>query len=623
MTRVVHDVRSPCRGGSTARRDRNPRSRVTRPRQVEAVGGEGGDARLGDVDHRDRSSSITREVRVGRLGPMSHDAQHDDPSAAEWWRGATVYQIYPRSFQDDDGDGVGDLAGITRRLDHVASLGVDAIWLSPVFVSPMDDMGYDVADYTDVDPLFGTLADFDALVARAHASGLKVILDQVLNHTSAAHPWFVESRASRDNPKADWYVWADAKADGTPPNNWWSNFGGSSWEWEPRRQQYYLHNFLVSQPDLDFHSSEVQDALLETMRFWLDRGVDGFRLDTVNFYVHDPTLADNPPDPAARGTHLVNPYGAQLHLHDKTRPENVDFLRRLRALTDTYEHRVLIGEVGDEQRSIETMAEYTRGDDRLHMAYSFELLDPAYSAARFRHAIESFFEAAPDGWPSWSFSNHDVTRHLTRWGAHAGDDENAFAAQCMALLASLEGSIGIYQGEELGLPETAIDFDELTDPPAIRFWPDWTGRDGCRTPMVWENAPHGGFSTATPWLPVKAPQLERHVAVQEGRQGSVLERYREIIAFRQRSAPLRRGRTRFVDVPEPLLVFARRHGDEELLCAFNLSADPVTLELGETGELVGPGGSASLAGSALRLGANGHAFVVADAPILDVGRMLP
>ena len=541
---------------------------------------------------------------------------------SEWWRGATVYQIYPRSFQDGNGDGIGDLNGITGRLEHVASLGVDAIWLSPIFVSPMADMGYDVADYTDVDPLFGTIADFDALLARAHDLGLKVILDQVLNHTAAIHPWFVESRASRDNPKADWFVWADAKPDGTPPNNWWSNFGGSAWEWEPRRQQYYLHNFLPEQPDLNFHVPAVQDALLETMRFWLERGVDGFRLDTVNFYVHDASLADNPPDPAARGEHLLNPYGAQLHLHDKTRPENIAFLERLRALSDAFEERVLIGEVGDERRSIETMAEYTRGKTRLHMAYSFELLDPTYSAAHFRHAIEGFFAAAPDGWPSWSFSNHDVVRHVTRWQAHAGDDEALFAKQCAALLASFEGSIGVYQGEELGLGETELDFHELTDPPAIRFWPDWRGRDGCRTPMVWSNGPHGGFSEVTPWLPVKSPQLECNVAAQRGRQGSVLESYREIIAFRRGRAALRHGRTRFLDVAEPVLAFVRHHEGEELLCVFNLSADEVLLETEAGGWIVGPCASASLADGRLSLGANGFAFVEPEASP-DTMRIVP
>ena len=530
----------------------------------------------------------------------------------EWWRGAAVYQIYPRSFQDGNGDGIGDLPGITARLEYVASLGVDAVWLSPIFVSPMDDMGYDVSDYTDVDPLFGTLADADALIARAHALGLKVILDQVLNHTAAVHPWFVESRASRDNARADWFVWADAAPDGTPPNNWWSNFGGSAWEWEPRRQQYYLHNFLVSQPDLNFHTRDVQDALLETMRFWLDRGVDGFRLDTVNFYFHDAALRSNPPEPDAAGRHLINPYAAQRHLHDKTRPENLGFLERLRALCEEYDDRVLIGEVGDEGRSIETMAAYTSGRTRLHMAYSFELLDARFSAAHIRHAVEDFFAAAPDGWPSWSFSNHDVTRHATRWREHAGGDERAIAAQCVALLASLEGSIGLYQGEELGLGESELDFHELTDPPAIRFWPDWHGRDGCRTPMVWDDSPHGGFSETTPWLPVKAPQRERNVASQDGRQGSTLERYREVLAFRRGSAVLKHGRTRFVDVAEPVLAFVREHEGEALVCAFNLSGRSLTLGTDLAGRLVGPSAGASLGTGELALGPNGVAFIAPE-----------
>jgi len=532
----------------------------------------------------------------------------------EWWRGATTYQIYPRSFQDDDGNGVGDLPGITRRLSYVAALGVDAIWLSPVFVSPMEDMGYDVSDYTDIDPLFGTLADFDTLVGEAHALGLKVIIDQVLSHTAAVHPWFVESRASRDNPRADWFVWADARPDGTPPNNWWGNFGGSAWEWEPRRQQYYLHNFLISQPDLNFHLPAVQEALLDTMRFWLERGVDGFRLDTVNFYVHDAQLRDNPPEPSTVGQHLINPYNAQSHLYDKTRPENIAVLQRLRALCDEYEDRVLIGEVGDEHRGIQTMAEYTRGDDRLHMAYSFELLIPAYSATHFREAVQDFFAAAPDGWPSWSFSNHDVMRHTSRWQAHAGDDHERFARQCGAMLASMQGSIGLYQGEELGQTDTSMEFHELTDPPAIRFWPDWTGRDGCRTPMVWDDGEHGGFSTGKPWLPVKAAQKARNVAAQEGRQGSVLEGYRAMLHFRRDSAALVHGQTRFIDVDEPVLAFERHTDEQRLLCVFNLSANPCTLHTDLVGTSVGPQGFASLADGRLELGANGYAFFVPEGP---------
>ena len=302
-----------------------------------------------------------------------------------WWRGGVIYQIYPRSYQDSNGDGIGDLPGITQRLDHIAALGADGIWLSPFFKSPMKDFGYDVSDYCDVDPMFGTLNDFKALVARAHALGLKVMIDQVLSHCSDQHPWFVESRASRDNPKADWFVWADAKADGTPPNNWLSIFGGSAWQWDTRRCQYYLHNFLTSQPDLNFHNPAVQDALLDTVKFWLDLGVDGYRLDTANFYFHDAQLRDNPgegapdpskPDPAVNP---YNPYAWQRHLYDKSRPENLPFLQRLRALLDQYPDTTMVGEIGDDD-GLARVAEYTAGGDKLHMAYCFDLLGPHHDA---------------------------------------------------------------------------------------------------------------------------------------------------------------------------------------------------------------------------------------------------
>jgi alpha-glucosidase len=479
-----------------------------------------------------------RESRKGRFG------------MTDWWRGSVIYQIYPRSFQDSTGNGIGDLNGITRRLGHVASLGVDAIWLSPIFPSPMADMGYDVSDYTGIDPLFGTLADFDRLLDAAHGLGLKVIIDQVLSHTSDQHPWFVESRQSRDNPRDDWYVWADPLPDGTPPNNWPSVFGGPAWEWDARRRQYYLHNFLASQPDLNFHTPQVQDALIDTMRFWLDRGVDGFRLDTVNYYFHDARLRSNPPEKRDEVLPAVNPYDMQDHVHSKSQPENIAFLKRLRRLTDAYPGRALVGEVGEGRRAVAVMADYTKGTDRLHMAYSFDMLGPQFSAAHFRSKIEAFFAGAPDGWPSWSFSNHDVQRHVTRWAAK-GADPDAVARQAIALLTAFEGTIGIYQAEELGQTETDILWEELTDPPGFRFWPDYKGRDGCRTPMVWDGSAAGGFTSATPWLPVKAPQLARNVAAQEAANASVLHSYRAALAFRRASPVLIRGTTRFVDLPEP------------------------------------------------------------------------
>ena len=294
---------------------------------------------------------------------------------AEWWRGCVIYQVYPRSYQDTSGDGIGDLIGIADRIEYIASLGVDAIWISPFFTSPMKDFGYDVSDYTNVDPMFGTLGDFDHLVRVAHDHGIRIMIDLVLSHSSDQHPWFVESRMDRTNPKADWYVWAEPKPDGTPPNNWLSIFGGSAWQWDGKREQYYLHNFLTSQPDLNFHNEEVRQALLDVVRFWLDRGVDGFRLDTINFYFHDKELRDNPPlakelrnDSIAPA---VNPYNHQLHVYDKNRPENLEFLRRFRALLDEYPGTTAVGEVGDAQIWLQIVADYTSGGDKMHMCYAF------------------------------------------------------------------------------------------------------------------------------------------------------------------------------------------------------------------------------------------------------------
>jgi hypothetical protein len=353
-----------------------------------------------------------------------------------------IYQIYPRSFQDSNGDGVGDLAGIIHRLPHVADLGVDAIWISPFFRSPMLDFGYDVSDYRDVDPMFGTLGDFDALIERAHALGLKVLIDLVISHTSELHPWFTESRSSRDNPKADWYVWANAKPDGTPPNNWLSIFGGSAWEWDGERMQYYLHNFLIEQPDLNMHNPDVQNELLDVARFWLDRGVDGFRLDTVNFYFHDQELRDNPPIDEGewndKTAPAVNPYNFQNHLYDKNRPENLAFLQRLRALMDEYPAITSVGEVGESQRGAEIQAEYTSGGDKLHMCYDFDFLSNHPPTGSFiASVLDKANRTLSDGWACWAFSNHDVVRHPSRWNL----DEAA---------ARLRGRASV--GARLGLP---------------------------------------------------------------------------------------------------------------------------------------------------------------------------
>jgi len=496
----------------------------------------------------------------------------------DWWRGAVIYQIYPRSFQDSDGDGVGDLAGIARRLDHVAALGADAVWISPFFTSPMKDFGYDVSDYCDVDPMFGTLADFDRVVARAHELGLRVMIDLVLSHTSDRHPWFVESRASRDNPKADWYVWADARPDGTPPNNWLSIFGGPAWQWDGRRRQYYLHNFLKEQPDLNLHSPAVQDALLDVARFWLDRGVDGFRLDTINFYFADKELRNNPPLPEALRNDsiapMVNPYNHQEHLYDKNQPENLDFLRRLRAVMEPY-NAAAVGEVGDAQRGLEIMAQYTAGDDLMQMCYSFDLLSKQrLTAARLVEVMAAFEAAAPDGWACWAYSNHDVERHVSRWGLC-----DAAARAYATLLVCLRGSICLYQGEELGLPEADIAFEDLQDPYGIEFWPEFKGRDGCRTPMVWQadNAT-GGFTTGKPWLPVPGEHLARAAAVQAADPRGLLQHYRHALALRRAYRALAKGGQIGMAAAGDVVTFRRHFGAETVFVAANLGPHRAEVE---------------------------------------------
>ena len=513
--------------------------------------------------------------------PMTHapeqPARDLDP---DWWRGAVIYQIYPRSFQDSNGDGIGDLAGISQRLDYVAALGVDAVWLSPFFTSPMKDFGYDVADYRGVDPIFGTVDDFEALLHRAHGLGLKVIIDQVLSHTSDQHAWFQESRHDATNQRADWYVWADALADGTPPNNWLSIFGGSAWTWDSRRSQYYMHNFLAAQPDLNFHNPDVRAALLADCRFWLDRGVDGFRLDTVNFYFHSKDLKSNPP--IARDRYnastapSVNPYNLQEHIHDKNQKANLGFLRELRALMDEYPGTTTVGEIGDAQRQLELMAQYTAGGDKLHMAYTFDFLGGQFEADYFRRCIAEVESTIADGWPCWAFSNHDVARHLSRWTVEHGH-EAAFACLCAMILLTLRGSVCLYQGEELGLGEAELSFEDLVDPYGIEFWPNYKGRDGCRTPMVWQSASHlGAFSTAPKaWLPVPADHLAHAVDRQIADEQSTLAFYRRFIHLRRAHPALIKGALELIDAPDGVLAFVRREGDEALLCAFNMTAEPV------------------------------------------------
>ena len=507
-------------------------------------------------------------------------APQADPSV-EWWRGAAIYQIYPRSFMDANGDGIGDLPGITHKLDHVASLAVDAIWISPFFKSPMKDFGYDVSDYRDVDPIFGTLADFDALVGRAHELGLKILIDQVYSHTSDEHPWFVESRASRDNAKADWYVWADPKPDGTPPSNWQSVFGGPAWTWDARRGQYYLHNFLSCQPQLNGHNPDVQEALLGVARFWLDRGVDGFRIDALNFAMHDPQLRDNPPAPPT-DRQRTRPFDFQRKIHNMSHPDIPAFIERIRAVTDEYDAVFTVAEVGGDEAEAEMKA-FTAGDTHLNSAYGFNFL---YADRLTPGLVCAALAEWPDedgvGWPSWAFENHDAPRAVSRWCAP--EDRDAFARMKLLLLASLRGNIILYQGEELGLTQVDIPFEQLQDPEAIANWPLTLSRDGARTPMPWESEGEGGFGASTPWLPLGEENLARSVALQSADPASLLALTREVIALRKYSSALRHG-SAACHADGALLHLERVSDGERLVCLFNLSPDPlhdIPIPQGET-----------------------------------------
>lgn len=490
-------------------------------------------------------------------------------SDRDWWRGAALYQVYLRSFQDSDGDGIGDLQGLAARLDYVASLGVDGLWITPFFESPMRDFGYDVSDHHAVAPEYGTLEDFDRVVARAHELGLKVIVDQVWNHTALEHRWFQQSRSSRDNARADWYVWADARPDGSPPTNWQAWMGGPTWSWEPRRRQYYLHNFLPQMPDLNFHCPAVQDAVLGTARFWLERGVDGLRLDAANNYFHDPVLADNPALPP--GEAGEQPVLMQRHVHNANRPETPAFLERVRALLDEFPSRMSVAEVGG-MDGLPVMVDYSRGPRRLHTAYSFALLGDRQGPEFLADCLGRW--AAPEAresWPSWAMSNHDAPRVASRW--------RGTPSLHLALLAALRGTIFLYQGEELGLGQTELRHDELRDPYGLANWPLHAGRDGCRTPMPWAaDAPNAGFTTGTPWLRCDAAHRALAVDLQHGDPDSTLNFARRLLALRRRSAALRVGDLAVDHAGDDLLVLGRSAGDERLWLAFNLGSVARRLE---------------------------------------------
>jgi len=519
---------------------------------------------------------------------LAKSEEANPATASPWWKGAVIYQIYPRSFADSNGDGIGDLKGATEHLDHVATLGCDAVWISPFFTSPMKDFGYDVADYCGVDPIFGSLEDFDALVAKAHGLGLKVMIDQVYSHSSDRHPWFLESRSSRDNVKADWYVWADAKPDGSPPNNWQSVFGGPSWTWDARREQYYHHSFLKEQPQLNLHNPEVQDALLEVAQFWLDRGVDGFRLDALNFAMHDPELRDNPPveNPARRS----RPFDFQHHLHNQSHPDIPRFLERVRELTDRYGARFTLAEVGGEQSASE-MKLYTQGQDRLNSAYGFDYLyAEALTPDVVRATIRDWSGSNGEGWPSWAFSNHDAPRFASRWWDEGYRDAGVRLA--LMLLMSLRGNAILFQGEELGLPQAHVPFDQLQDPEAIANWPQTLGRDGARTPIPWRDAADGGFGCGEPWLPFDPAHRCYNVEEQLSDPNSILNWTRELIALRKSHAALRQGSIRLREgTGDQVVAFERAIGDERLVCVFNLSGTPAANPIDDVKAVIAIGGA--------------------------------
>ncbi len=508
---------------------------------------------------------------------------------SDWWRSAVIYQVYPRSFADSNGDGIGDLPGILHRLDYIAKLGVDAVWISPFFQSPMKDFGYDISDYRAIDPIFGTLQDFQDILTAAHERGLKVLIDQVWNHTSDQHPWFQESRQNRENPKADWYVWADANADGTPPNNWLATFGGSAWTWEPQRQQYYLHNFLTSQPDLNWYNPEVVEAILDTARFWLDMGVDGFRLDVVNFFTHDRSLKNNPfrPDdvPRPAGASDNDPFFSQINIYNFCQPHTLELLKPIRDLVDSYGATTL-AEISSAEDALLVSSEYVQGRHRLHTAYNSSLMtEEPLTVERMTQLIERVEVLFDNGVLCWTAGTHDFPRLKSRWSKYQPSNEflqDAFDHMFAALIISLKGNCCIYQGDELGLTQAEIPYEKMQDPFGIQGYPHILGRDGSRTPMPWEKtAPQAGFTDAAePWLPVPNEHRAHAVDVQETEHNSLLNKYRRLIKWRRQQPALTTGDLYLQKaVNAPILGFIRACKDQRLLCLFNLSAETVYQEM--------------------------------------------
>jgi alpha-glucosidase len=483
-----------------------------------------------------------------------------------WWQTGVIYQVYPRSFQDTNGDGIGDLRGIAQRLPYLAELGVDSIWLSPIFPSPMADFGYDISDYTNIDPLFGDLADFDALLAAAHARSLKVILDLVPNHTSDQHPWFRESRASRRNPKRDWYIWRDPATDGGPPNNWLSGFGGGAWQYDRATAQYYYHAFLAAQPDLNWRNPEVRAAIYDAMRFWFRCGVDGFRVDVIWHLIKDDAFRDNPPNPNFR------PHEPQHHslipLYTADRPEVHDVIAEMRRVADEFADRVLIGEI---YLPIERLvAYYGRDLDEVHLPFNFSLISASWHAPTIAALIGEYEEALPaHGWPNWVLGNHDRPRIASR----VGPEQARVAAM---LLLTLRGTPTLYYGDEIAMEQVAIAPDRIRDPASRNFSGCELGRDGCRTPMRWDASPLAGFSTADPWLPLGDTSDHHNVAAQRCEPTSIYHLYRRLIELRRRRSALLFGGYGAVLANDDVLVFTRELAGERILIALNLGAEPTT-----------------------------------------------
>jgi len=448
-----------------------------------------------------------------------------------WWKTGVVYHAYVRSFADSSGDGIGDLPGLTERLDYLGEdgLGVDAIWLSPIFTSPDKDFGYDVADYCTIDPRYGSLADFDRLVQEAPRRGIRVLLDLAFNHSSSQHPWFLESRSSPDNPKRDWYIWRHAR-NGRPPNNWQSVFGGRAWTWEEQTRQFYHHLFLPDQPDLNWRNPEVRRALMDVVRFWLDRGVQGFRLDVFNAWYEHPQYPDNPPKLGLRA------YDRQAHIYDMDQPEMFESLAELRTLLDSYPESLAVGELLG--RDPYCAARYC-GDDKLHMVFNFEFTESPWSPRALLNRARRWEDALREtGWPCYVLANHDLPRLVSRVRR---SDPDAHARLGAALLLTLRGTPFIYYGEEIGMADIRLSRDQILDPPGLRYFPFYKGRDGCRSPMQWDDSAGAGFTTGRPWLPLHPEHRWRNVLCQLQDSHSVLSFYRSLIRLRRRSAALRQG----------------------------------------------------------------------------------